>query len=67
MYRAQDDPWCNTILRPPRSLSTPEALPIPAGIGISFDFDITGRSDLKSGYVMVDHESGDSLTEVFDL
>ena len=67
VYRAQDDPWCNTILLPFQSLSSPEALAIPAGIGVSFDFDITGRSELKSGYVMVDHESGDSLTEVFDL
>ena len=67
VYRAQDDPWCNTILVPLRSLSTPEALAIPAGIGISFDYDIIGLSELKSGYAMVDHESGDSLTEVFDL
>ena len=68
VYRAQDDPWCNTILLPLQSLATPEALAIPAGIGISsFDDDITGRSELKSGYVMVDHESGDSWTEVFDL
>ena len=37
VYRAQDDPWCNTILLPFQSLSTPETLAIPAGIGVSFD------------------------------
>ena len=67
VYRAQDDPWCNTILLPFQALSTPEALAIPAGIGISFDFDITSRNELRSRHVMVDDESRDSLTEVFDL
>ena len=40
---------------------------IPAGIGISFDFDIDSRSELKPRYVMVDDESRDSLTGAFDL
>ena len=66
-YRARDDPWCNTILLPLQSLSTPEPLAIPAGIGISFDYDITSRRELKSRYVMVNDESRDSLIEVFDL
>ena len=65
-YQAQDDPWCNTILLPVRTAFLPESLAIPAGIGISFDFDITSRSELKSRYVMVDDESRGSLTEAFD-
>ena len=67
VYQAQDDPWCNTILLPLRTAFLPESLAIPAGIGISFDFDITSRSELKSRYVMVDDESRESLTEAFDL
>ena len=67
VYEAKDDPWCNTILLPFRIAFLPESLAIPAGIGISFDFDITSRSELKSRYVMVDDESRDSLTEAFDL
>ena len=67
VYRAQDDPWCNTILLPFRTAFLPESLAIPGGIGISFDFDITSRSELKSRYVMVDGESRGSLTEAFDL
>ena len=67
VYQAQDDPWCNTILLPVRTAFLPESLAIPAGIGISFDFDITSRSELKSRYVMVDDESRGSLTEAFDL
>ena len=41
VYQAQDDPWCNTILLPLRTAFLPESLAIPAGIGISFDFDIS--------------------------
>ena len=79
VYRAQGDPWCNTILLPLRTAFLPETLAIPAGIGISFYFDNTTRfdntarfdnitrSELKSGYVMVDDESRDSLTDAFDL
>ena len=67
VYQAQDDPWCNTILLPLRTAFLPESLAIPAGIGISFDFDIDSRSELKSRYVMVDDESRDSLTDAFDL
>ena len=67
VYQPQSDPWCNTILLPVRTAFRPESLAIPAGIGISFDLDITSRSELKSRYVMVDDESRDSLTEAFDL
>ena len=67
VYQPQSDPWCNTILLPLRAVFLPESLAIPSGIGISFDFDITSRSELKSRYVMVDDESRDSLTEAFDL
>ena len=67
VYQAQDDPWCNTILLPFQTAFLPESLAIPAGIGISFDFDITSRSELKSRYVMVDDESRENLTEAFDL
>ena len=67
VYQAQDDPWCNTILLPFQTAFLPESLAIPAGIGISFDFDIASRTELKSRYVMVDDESRDSLTEAFDL
>ena len=67
VYQAQDEPWCNTILIPFRTAFLPESLAIPAGIGISFDFDIASRSELKSRYVMVDDESRESLTEAFDL
>ena len=67
MYRAQGDPWCNTILLPERSAFLPEALAIPAGIGLSFYFDNTSPSELKSRYVMVDDESRDTLTGAFDL
>ena len=67
VYQAQGDPWCNTILLPLRIAFRPESLAIPAGIGISFDFDIDSRSELKSRYVMVDDESRDSLTGAFDL
>ena len=67
VYEAQADPWCNTILLPLRTAFLPEALAIPAGIGISFDFDNTIRSELKSGYVLVDDESRDSLSDAFDL
>ena len=57
VYQAQGDPWCNTILLPERIAFLPESLAIPAGIGISFYFDNTSRSELKSRYVMVDDES----------
>ena len=67
VYQAQGDPWCNTILLPVQTAFLPESLAIPAGIGISFDFDIASRSELKSRYVMVDDESRESLTEAFDL
>ena len=67
VYQAQDDPWCNTILLPERTAFQPESLAIPAGIGISFDFHINSRSELKSRYVMVDDESRDTLTSAFDL
>ena len=67
MYQAQGDPWCNTILLPLRIAFRPESLAIPAGIGISFDFDDSSRSELKSRYVMVDDESRESMTEAFDL
>ncbi len=67
VYEAQDDPWCNTILLPFRNAFLPESLAIPAGIGISFDFDIASRTELNSLYVMVDDESRESLTEAFDL
>ena len=67
VYQAQGDPWCNTILLPERTAFLPEALAIPAGIGISFYFDNTSRSELKSGYVIVDDESQESLTGAFDL
>ena len=67
VYRAQGDPWCNTILLPERSAFLPEALAIPAGIGLSFYFDNTSPSELKSRYVMVDDESRDTLTGAFDL
>ena len=67
VYRAQGDPWCNTILLPERSAFLPEALAIPAGMGLSFYFDNTSPSELKSRYVMVDDESRDTLTGAFDL
>ena len=67
VYQAQADPWCNTILLPLRTAFLPESLAIPAGIGISFDFDITSRNELKSRYVIVDDDSRESLTEAFDL
>ena len=67
VYQAQGDPWCNTILFPLRTAFLPEALAIPAGIGISIDFGIDSRSELKSRYVMVDDESQESLTDAFDL
>ena len=67
VYQAQGDPWCNTILLPQRTAFLLEALAIPAGIGLSFDNDITRRSELKSRYVMVDDESRDTLTGAFDL
>ena len=67
VYQAQGDPWCNTILMPLRIAFRPESLAIPAGIGISFDFDDSSRSELKSRYVMVDDESRDTLTGTFDL
>ena len=67
VYRPQSDPWCNTILLPQRSAFLPESLAIPAGIGISFYFDNTSPSELKSSYVMVDDESRKDLTEAFDL
>ena len=67
VYQAQGDPWCNTILLPLRTAFLPESLAIPAGIGISFDFDITSRNELKSRYVIVDDDSRESLTEAFDL
>ena len=67
VYRPQSDPWCNTILLPQRTAFLPESLAIPAGIGISFYFDNTSPSELKSSYVMVDDESRKYLTEAFDL
>ena len=67
VYQPQSDPWCNTILLPLLTAFRPESIAIPAGIGISFDLDITSRTELKSRYVMVDDESRDSLTEAFDL
>ena len=67
VYQPQSDPWCNTILLPLRTAFHPESLAIPAGIGISFDFDITSRSELKSRYVMVDDENREFLTGAFDL
>ena len=67
VYRPQSDPWCNTILLPQRTAFLPESLAIPAGIGISFYFDNTSPSELKSRYVMVDDESRKDLTEAFDL
>ena len=67
VYQAQGDPWCNTILLPLGSAFRPESLAIPAGIGISFDFDDTSRSELKSRYVMVDDENREFLTGAFDL
>ena len=67
VYQAQGDPWCNTILLPQRTAFLPEALAIPAGIGLSFYFDNTSPSELKSRYVMVDDESRDTLTGAFDL
>ena len=67
VYQAQGDPWCNTILLPLGSAFRPESLAIPAGIGISFDFDIDSRSELKSRYVMVDDENREFLTGAFDL
>ena len=66
-YRAQDDPWCSTILLPLQSVFTAEALTLPSGIGIPFNSDITSRSELESRYVMVDDENRDSLTEAFGL
>ena len=48
VYQPQSDPWCNTILLPLRTAFRPESLAIPAGIGISFDFDIASRTELKS-------------------
>ena len=67
VYQAQGGPWCNTILFPLRTTFLPEALAIPAGIGISIDFGIDSRSELKSRYVMVDDESQEKLTDAFDL
>ena len=67
VYQPQSDPWCNTILLPQRTAFRPESLAIPAGIGISFYFDNTSPSELKSRYVMVDDENRKDLTEVFDL
>ena len=67
VYQPQSDPWCNTILLPQRTAFLPESLVIPAGIGISFYFDNTSPSELKSRYVMVDDESRKDLTEAFDL
>ena len=67
VYQAQGDPWCNTILLPQRTAFLPEALAIPAGIGLSFYFDNTSPGELKSRYVMVDDESRDTLTGAFDL
>ena len=67
VYRAQGDPWCNTILLPLRTAFLPEALAIPAGIGISFYLDNTSRSELKSRYVIVDDKSREILTGAFDL
>ena len=67
VYQAHGDPWCNTILLPVQTAFLPESLAIPAGIGISFDFDITSRRELKSRYVIVDDESRETLTEAFDL
>ena len=67
VYQPQSDPWCNTILLPQRTAFLPESLAIPAGIGLSFDFDISSRSELKSGYVMVDDKNREILTGAFDL
>ena len=67
VYQAQDDPWCNTILLPLRTAFLAEALAIPAGIGLSFDFDDLSRSELKSRYVMVDDRNREFLTGTFDL
>ena len=67
VYQAQGDSWCNTILLPLQTAFLPESLAIPAGIGISFDFDDSSRSELKSRYVMVNDESRESMTEAFDL
>ena len=67
VYQAQDDPWCNTILLPERTAFLPEALAIPAGIGLSFYSNNTSPSELKSRYVMVDDENRDTLTGAFDL
>ena len=67
VYQAQGDPWCNTILLPQRTAFLPEALAIPAGIGLSFYFDNTSPGELKSRYVMVDDENRDTLTGAFDL
>ena len=67
VYHAQDDPWCNTVLLPFQTAFLPESLAIPTGIGISFDFDIASRTELKSRYVMVDDESREAMTEAFDL
>ena len=67
VYQVQGDPWCNTILLPFQTAFRPESLAIPAGIGISFDFDIASRTELKSRYVMVDDESRDTMIGAFDL
>ena len=67
VYQPQGDPWCNTILLPQRTAFHPESLAIPAGIGISFDFDIASRTELKSRYVMIDDESREGMTDAFDL
>ena len=67
VYQAQGDPWCNTILLPLRIAFRPGSLAIPAGIGISFDFDDSSRSELKSRYVMVDDRNREFLTGAFDL
>ena len=67
VYQAQGDPWCNTILLPLQTAFHPESLAIPAGIGLSFDLDISSRSELKSRYVMVDDKNREFLTGAFDL
>ena len=67
VYQAQDNPWCNTVLLQLQTAFVPDVLAIPAGIGMSFGFNAAGGGDLKSGYVMVDDESRESMTEAFDL
>ena len=67
VYQAQDDPWCNTILLQLQTAIVLDLLAIPAGIGTSFGLDLTSGSELKSRYVVVDHESREGMTEAFDL